>query len=184
MTIWFSNDTHFGHPAILRYCDRPFASVEEMDQQVIQLWNSAVSRRDEVWHLGDFGYGPADRMRSVFQRLNGRKRLVIGNHDGNAVLGLDWSEPPVHYAETKIDGTRIVLYHYGMRVWNRMLRGSLQLYGHSHGRLSGTRQSLDVGVDCWDYRPVNLEQIRERLETLPEVNPEGADENDCDDSGT
>jgi calcineurin-like phosphoesterase family protein len=110
MTTWFTSDTHFGHAAILGYCRRPFSSVEEMDQGLIQLWNAVVSRRDEVWHLGDFGYGPSDRMRSVFQRLNGKKRLIIGNHDGNAVLGLDWSAPPVHYAETKVDGVRIVLF--------------------------------------------------------------------------
>jgi len=144
MTIWFTSDTHFGHDAIRRYCDRPFASVEEMDNQLIQSWNGVVSPRDEVWHLGDFGYGPDTRMRSVFRRLNGKKRLIIGNHDGDAVLGLDWSAPPAHYVETKIDGIRIVLFHYGMRVWNRMLRGSLHFYGHSHGRLPGTRQSLGM----------------------------------------
>ena len=176
MTTWFTSDTHFGHAAILRYCERPFGSVEEMDRVMIDNWNAFVARSDEVHHLGDFGYGAADRMRSVFQRLNGKKHLVIGNHDDNAVLKLDWSSPPQHYREVKVDGTRLVLFHYGMRVWNRMRGGSIHLYGHSHARLPGNRGSLDVGVDCWDFRPVTLEEIRARLETLPVEHPEGADE--------
>lgn len=70
-------------------------------------------------------------------------------------------------AELMLDGHHIVLCHYGMRLWNRSHWGSLSLFGHSHGRLPGNSQSLDVGVDAWDYRPVTLPEILERMQTLP-----------------
>jgi calcineurin-like phosphoesterase family protein len=71
-------------------------------------------------------------------------------------------------AEVKVDGIRIVMLHYSMRVWPASHYGALHFYGHSHGNLLGDRQSLDVGVDCWDFRPVRLEEIQQRLLTLPE----------------
>ena len=63
--------------------------------------------------------------------------------------------------------TRVVLLHYAMKVWPRSHRGALHFYGHSHGTLPGDSQSVDVGVDCWDFRPVRLDEIRRRLATLP-----------------
>ena len=179
MTVYFTSDTHFGHANIIRYCDRPFATVEEMDEAMIANWNAVVGRGDEVWHLGDFGWWrDAKRIRSIFSRLNGKKRLIIGNHDGKETLELPWSAPPSPYAETSVDRQRLVLFHYGLRVWNGMRRGAVQLYGHSHGRLPGSDLSLDVGTDCWAFTPVTLKQIRERLATNPPHlgEPEGMDD--------
>jgi len=70
-----------------------------------------------------------------------------------------------------------VLSHYSMRSWNGMRRGAVQLYGHSHGRLPGTNQCVDVGVDVWDFRPVSFPEIRQRLADLPPlVFEDGTDE--------
>lgn len=74
------------------------------------------------------------------------------------------------YAEV-VEGDRLVLLHYAMRVWNRSGRGSLHLYGHSHGNLPGDRQSCDVGVDVFGFRPVSLAEIKHHLATLPERRP-------------
>jgi calcineurin-like phosphoesterase family protein len=60
-----------------------------------------------------------------------------------------------------------VLCHYGLRVWDRSHHGALHLYGHSHGTLPGDSQSLDVGVDGWEFTPVNIEQVRDRMKTMP-----------------
>src|SRR5258708_12137402 len=104
MTVYFTSDTHFGHANIIRYCDRPFATVEEMDEAMIANWNAVVGRGDDVWHLGDFGWSrDATRIRSIFHQLNGRKRLVIGNHDGKEVLDLPWSAPPSPHLELTVD---------------------------------------------------------------------------------
>ena len=173
MTAFFTADTHFGHEAIIRLCDRPYASVAEMDESLVANWNAVVGAKDDVWHLGDFGLALSrPRAEVLFGRLNGRKRLVIGNHDKQSVLHLPWMEPPAHRLMPKLPGVgRVVLDHYAGRTWLNANRGSVQLFGHSHGRMPGNRQQLDVGVDCWDYRPAAWEEIQARLKALPEFGP-------------
>nr|WP_200941309.1 metallophosphoesterase [Methylobacterium sp. Leaf111] len=147
---------------------RPFATIEEHDETLIANWNTAVRPEDTVWHLGDFCYRcPEARARQIFSRLNGRRFLVRGNHDKVAVR-LPWDGPVVdvaHVVDRETDGAPrgIFLSHYAHRVWPRMHRGDIHLFGHSHGRLPGTAASTDVGVDCFDFRPVTLAEIRERL---------------------
>lgn len=168
---WFTSDTHFGHAAIIRLCGRPFSDVAEMDSALVEAWNSRIGPGDAVWHLGDFSYRNAQSAQSYLTRLNGQKHLIHGNHDSaEAREAPGWASSQT-MAEITADGHRLVLLHYGMRVWPRSHYGSIHLYGHSHGQLSGDHQSLDVGVDCWGYQPVSLSEIRERLATLP---PRGA----------
>jgi calcineurin-like phosphoesterase family protein len=175
MATFWTSDTHFGHANIIGYCRRPFGSVQEMDDVLIANWNAAVGHDDLVWHLGDFAHGADEKhIRSVFHRLNGVKRLIIGNHDRQGTLDLPWAAPPTHMATTSVDGVRIVICHYGLRVWPGMRRKAIALYGHSHGRLPGNSMSLDAGVDCWGFAPVGIGDIRRRLRTLPEATePEG-----------
>ena len=81
MRVFIISDTHFGHEAIIRYCNRPFTSVEEMDQTMIKRWNETVSNNDIVIHLGDFALCGKDKTREIIQKLNGKKILIMGNHD-------------------------------------------------------------------------------------------------------
>lgn len=166
MSVFFTSDTHFRHKNIIRFSNRPFATVEDMEEGLIERWNRVVGRKDDVYHLGDFAFGPEDVVRQIVARLNGRIHLIWGNHDSNAVRKSScWSSSqPVH--ELKLDGKLIVLSHYAHRVWNKMHYGSFMLYGHSHGGLPGNSQSLDVGCDAWDYTPVTFEQCLERMKTL------------------
>ena len=161
---FFTSDTHFEHSKIIIYSNRPFSSVEEMDEAMIRNWNNVVGPYDFVYHLGDFSF--SKNPGKYFHRLNGIKHLILGNHDKGATLELPWRWQKCMF-ELKLDKQFIVLCHYGMRVWNKSHYGSIQLYGHSHGTLPGTSQSLDVGVDCWNFAPVNIDQIKERLSTLP-----------------
>ena len=85
MKIFEISDTHFGHNNVIKYCNRPFKSVEEMDERMIKNWNETVSNNDTVIHLGDFGLGKKEYISSIVQRLNGKKILILGNHD-------NWSE--------------------------------------------------------------------------------------------
>lgn len=165
MNVWFTSDHHFGHARIIALVRRPFASVEEMDEAMIARWNERVARDDLVYHLGDFSFRDHT---PYLARLNGQKRLIIGNHDHSRRLAKaeGWSSVD-RLLHIEVDETPIVLCHYGMRVWNRSHHGALHFYGHSHGSLPGDSQSLDVGVDCWDFRPVSLEEICARLATLP-----------------
>lgn len=177
MKTWFTSDLHLGHENVIKYSKRPFANVTEMDEQLIERWNSVVEKQDAVYVVGDFSfYKDQQKAVDVLQRLNGaEKHLVLGNHDKHLkgwVRDKFSSCSPYKeiYVEdpTTVDGKQfLVLCHYSFRVWNKSHYGSINLYGHSHGSLPGTSQSLDVGVDCWDYTPCDLQQIKQRLKTFP-----------------
>lgn len=165
--VFFTADHHFGHEGIIRMCGRPFASVREMDDTLVANWNAVVRPADEVWHLGDFAHRiEPKRMRAIFSRLNGSKHLVIGNHDASETLALPWASQR-QIAELRVEDVRVVLCHYAMRVWPGQHRGTIHLFGHSHGRLSGTSVSIDVGVDRWNFMPVDLVQLTAALKELP-----------------
>jgi len=81
LNIFFTSDTHFGHKNILKYCNRPFVNVEEMDEVMIERWNGRIGKNDSVYHLGDFSF--SSNPKTYFERLNGKKILIIGNHDNS-----------------------------------------------------------------------------------------------------
>ena len=136
--------------------------MEAHDEALIARWNATVAADDEVWHLGDFANGGSrEYVAAVFARLNGRKRLVRGNHDTNRVLELPWCEPPVESLRLSLRDAagaewRLFLAHYAHRAWPGLWRGARHFYGHTHGRIPDTQRSCDVGVDAWDYCPVDL----------------------------
>lgn len=169
--ILFTADTHWAHRAVLGSrlgLNRPFATIEEHDDALIARWNAAVGPDDTLWHLGDFCHRCSEaRAISIFARLNGRKFLVRGNHDRIGVR-LPWDGPVVDVAHVRVplpDGTAQGVWcsRYVHRVWPGLHRGDIHLYGHSHGTLPGTGASTDVGVDCFGFRPVGLDEILARL---------------------
>src|SRR5687767_14032236 len=103
MAVFFTADTHFGHAAARALFRRPFPSVEAMDEAMVARWNEVVGSADEVWHLGDFAAGPrkesalAETAAATLARLNGRKRLIIGNNDPPAVAALPGWASTAHY---------------------------------------------------------------------------------------
>jgi calcineurin-like phosphoesterase family protein len=178
MTTFLIADNHFGHSAIIAMCNRPFSDVCEMDDAMIAGWNAVVRPGDTVIHLGDFAHRIADiRLPKIFGALNGKKHLIKGNHDGRETLQLPWQSVN-DVMHTSIDSTAVTLCHYAWRVWPRQRRrGALMLFGHSHGRLPGNQQSMDVGVDVLGFSPVRLNTIKSYLAALPALaDPEGGDE--------
>lgn len=89
MAIWFTSDTHFCHANVIKYCNRPFADVHEMNRELVRRWNDRVALRDTVYHLGDFAFGPKPAIAAWRRRLNGRIILVRGNHDRGAAAMRD-----------------------------------------------------------------------------------------------
>ncbi len=175
MTTFFTADTHIADPNILRM--RAFSSIADHDEAVIGRWNARIGPGDDVWHLGDvFGGIGRDRCAALFARLNGVKRLVIGNHDSNRVLQLPWASEPVETARLVLRTAagaevRLFLSHYPMRSWPGLWRGTRHLHGHTHATLPGNRQSCDVGVDAFGYAPASLDEVvarQDATETLPE----------------
>ena len=162
--IFWTSDTHFGHSTILEYCSRPFSSVEEMDEALIENWNKTIKPNDIVYHLGDVSWYGSNKTHYIFKRLNGKKRLIIGNHDHKKNLSPHF-EYIVDYELLKVAGIQIAMMHYPILSWYGQYHGVLHLHGHTHNTIdnSGTTR-FDVGVDSWGMSPVSLEQI---IETLP-----------------
>lgn len=172
MADYFTADLHFGHGLMLdpeKGCDRPFSSVEEMDEVLIDNWNSCVKRGDRVFFLGDFSFYKIDKAQKIFNRLNGQKFIILGNHDKensknriskNLPTGWAWMGDRYNY-RNKNDGWYIVLDHHRVLPWFKKRYGAGHLFGHYHGNIPPVGRSFDIGVDCWDYKPVHYDQIIE-----------------------
>lgn len=158
LTILFTADTHFGDHRTINIWRRPFATVAAMDALLVERWNAAVTPDDEVWHLGDVARRAAD-VPDLLRRLNGRKHLLRGNNDPDATLTASGWASVGDYAEIDVDGRRLVMCHYAFRAWNGQHRGTINLHGHSHGRLKPMLRQFDVGVDARDFAPVTLAQL-------------------------
>ena len=161
--IFVTSDHHFGHANIIKYCDRPFESLLEMDLAMIGRWNEVVGVDDDVWHLGDFCLGGTKWAKYYFSRLNGNVDLVPGNHDHRWLDGprLYTMSGPVHVLpplfETEIDGQHIVLCHYPLASWNRMHHGSVHFHGHTHSHPRAVYPGrVNLCVEYWDYEPLPL----------------------------
>jgi calcineurin-like phosphoesterase family protein len=134
-----------------------------MNETMVSNWNSKVTNNDIVYHLGDFAFdkNPA----KYFNRLNGQKFLIRGNHDKREVVNLPWAHV-YDMKELNIYNQKIILLHYGMRVWNGSSHGSWHLWGHSHNTLSPCGLSFDVGVDCHNFFPISYDEIKIKMEEL------------------
>jgi calcineurin-like phosphoesterase family protein len=154
--LFFTGDTHFNDPRVLRMDRRPFASMAEHDEALIRSWNEVVGPNDEIWHLGDFARANTARISALLSRLHGRKNLIIGNNDGLETTSADGWISVQHYAEMTVDRSLLILCHYPLRTWNKMGKKSIDLHGHSHGRLKPVPRQYDVGVDARNFRPVPL----------------------------
>ncbi|WP_374473108.1 metallophosphoesterase family protein [Phenylobacterium sp.] len=157
MVTFFTSDTHFGDHRTLNLYPRPFASMGEMDAELVRRWNAVVAPDDEVWHLGDFAR-TAKRAAEVLPQLHGVKHLIVGNNDPSPGEVPGWASV-APYAEIEREGRFLVLCHYPFRSWNRQHRGAVNLHGHSHGRMKPLPRQFDVGVDVRDYRPVTLTEL-------------------------
>ena len=186
---WFTADLHLGHANIIKFCVRPFLSVEEKelaskdpqgswrtsketvrrhDAALLDAINAVVQPNDTLWVLGDFCWGDINVAKAYRNRINCRNvHLVWGNHDKRVI------EPVfgrcVEQTMIKISGQHIWLNHYPMRSWNKAHRGCWQLYGHVHGRLAEEDAACpwlltkDVGVDACDYRPISFQMLSDYM---------------------
>jgi calcineurin-like phosphoesterase family protein len=160
--LFLTSDTHFADPRVLRIDRRPFANMVEHDAALIDSWNARVRPEDEVWHLGDFARGDQEAVEALLAQLNGTKHLIIGNNDPpSTVAASGWSSVQ-HYAELRIEGQLFILCHYPFRTWNQMGKKSINLHGHSHGRLKPMPRQFDVGVDPQGLAPRRIEEVLAR----------------------
>lgn len=160
--VYFTSDTHFNHKNIIKYCNRPFNTVFEMNKAIVDRWNSKVDKKDLIYHLGDFGFGDVE---NIFSKLNGRIFLCIGSHEKSALRIREKFEA---VAESFwIVDHNIFVAHYAHRVWSKSHYGSYHLFGHSHGGLNEwaeeRKNCMDVGVDNNDFYPFSLNEVLDKL---------------------
>ncbi len=180
MTVYWTSDTHYGHRNIIDYSGRPYRTadghpdVDKMNEDLICRWNARVQPEDTVWHLGDFGMGDKKLHKGYFDRLNGKKHLIRGNHDQSEqkMLQMGWlTAAPYLYME--LDGKQLYLQHVPSThpdPYNRALPGEftntphpgtydIWLCGHIHEKWCRRGKIINVGVDQWNYEPVTLEEL-------------------------
>ena len=160
--IWLISDTHFGHANIIRHCNRPFESVEEMNEVMIARWNAVVRPQDHIYHLGDVA-GP-HVYDQIMPRLAGHKRLILGNHDDTIPM----QKLMRHF--DKILAWRLfkplLLTHVPIHVGS-FGKADVNVHGHIHEKPSPAPQDdkrwFNACVEWQDYTPVHLETVCQRL---------------------
>lgn len=190
MTIYFSSDQHFWHANVIKYCNRPYSSVEEMNEALVRNWNAVVQPDDDVYVLGDFSFA----LRSVelySNRLLGNKKLVPGNHDPICSLNK-------HYRKAKNQGELKKLFQaYEDRGWEILPEnfelnipevgivnlahvpydnedsryqefkpyndGRWLICGHIHQHWKIKDKMINVGCDVWQGFPVHLDKIKDLI---------------------
>lgn len=165
---WFISDTHFLHGNILKFKDkdgkriRPFDSLEEMHETIIDNWNSVVKPSDYVYHLGDVTFQYNGLFNNIMSRLKGNKRLIIGNHDKvwNPAL-MQWFEKAMlwhGFSEANFTAVHIPLE------FHRLRDGAFCVHGHTHQNIEPDGRYINVCVETRNYTPVNIDEIIKEIE--------------------
>lgn len=174
--VFFTSDTHFYHKNILHYCNRPFKDIQEMNQTLIDNWNSVVEEDDYVFHLGDFCFAGSDKWKELTSQLNGHIVLIKGNHDHMSKTMEKLFDHVSYEMSIEVDKTRVYLNHYPFLTYAGPYKKApvIQLFGHVHtskrttGKDRGRIKMLfptqyDVGVDNNNFTPVSWKQISKRV---------------------
>lgn len=176
--LFFTSDTHFCHANIIKFCNRPFKDVMEMNEALIDNWNKTIGPNDIVYHLGDFCFAGSAAWHSLLGQLNGRIHLILGNHDEkNIRQGYMQNFESVGYqSRLFIEGYNVYLNHYPYLCYPGYKPYTIQLFGHIHsspykfdGVDAQTAKSqlqpsqYDVGVDWNNFTPINWNLVKEKV---------------------
>jgi calcineurin-like phosphoesterase family protein len=173
---WYTSDHHFFHKNIIKYCERPFKDIDEMNLQLILRWNHVIDPKDEVFILGDWSFeGGLWLNQQILKTLKGKKTLIRGNHDPKIEKCKSWGFDVVEQRlEHDIAGERVVLSHYpyepdaterelgyDIRFVDRRPRdtGKWLLHGHVHQHWKTKKKMINVGVDVWNFYPASEPEI-------------------------
>lgn len=176
--VWFTSDLHFWHKNICKYCNRPFETMEEMNQALIDNWNSVVKEDDTVFVLGDMGFCGYDKLEPLMSQLNGKKYLIQGNHDSdkivfrlyeaNIIEGYYKMHEVTIIGDEECPDQQLTLCHFPMIDWPNKERGAWMVHGHQHQLPETPSCSVmhwDVGVDKNNLKPVSFEQLKINITT-------------------
>lgn len=159
MSDFFTADTHFGHNNIIKYCYRPFNSVQQHDAEMVKRYNEKVTQDDRCFFVGDFSLwsgSKAEQIASVLRKLNGTKVLILGNHDTlKPFTYIDLGFQSVHTSLEHSSG--FILVHDPAVA--AVAPDRLFLCGHVHTLFSMVGNVINVGVDVHDFRPLSLHDL-------------------------
>lgn len=168
--IYYTADLHLGHTNVIRHCDRPFQTADEMDEVLITNWNQKVHKNDTVYIVGDFIFRCHRPIEDYLTILKGHKHLIVGNHDKFWMKKVDlsqWFESVSPMLYINDSGHPVTMCHYPMMTWPGVGRGGYMVYGHIHNNtnadywpLIATKdQMLNAGADINGFSPVTLDEM-------------------------
>ena len=157
---WFTADQHFGHANIIDYCNRPFKNTKRMKQTIVSKYPSLVGKDDVVYFLGDISSWyemEVSQVAKIIRKLNGHKILILGSHD---------TFPVFDYVNMGFESVHTYLYLPFHRLHlahdpavSNVLPNDKWVCGHVHNLFKRTKNVVNVGVDVWDFKPVNISEI-------------------------
>jgi calcineurin-like phosphoesterase family protein len=152
--VFITSDTHFGHANIIKYANRPFDSVEEMNEALVENWNSVVKQGDKVYHLGDVTMN--SKALDIMTRLNGRKCLIKGNHDTQR---LKFYTPHFYDIRGSHELGNFILTHIPVAIEQKLRYPSGNIHGHLHEQNMNDPWYLNVSVEQTNYTPIAFDAI-------------------------
>ena len=172
MKTYIISDTHFNHENIIKYCNRPFSSIKEMNETLINNWNKIVKKNDIVYHLGDFFLGSKFDLKEIVNKLNGQIYLIRGNHEHLNVKSYeDAGIIVLKNAPILLKEYKVALTHRPLP--NGMLKeGYVNLHGHIHNKklediydskLYDKTRHLNVSCDVLNFQPVLINDLLNNL---------------------
>lgn len=172
---YFTSDLHLGHKNIIlpSYDNRPFSTIKEHDQTIINNINQTVTTNDLLYILGDIGMCSSMYLESLLEKIHCKNLYLIrGNHDYKIKKKLLEKYFEIHdILLLSISGQQYFLCHYPAESWAKKSWGVIHLHGHSHGKSRVIHNRLDVGINIWNYKPISEFQIQEILERKKNENP-------------
>jgi len=159
---WIWSDTHFFHENIIKYEKRPFKNSEEMNSILLNNWRETVQAKDKLYHLGDFSFGGKSVIERMIKPMPGYKILIIGNHDRSHTEKW-WREVGFDavYSYPIILDEFFILSHEPLYVGPEMPYANI--HGHTHSESSNNPQKFNVSVECINYKPILLEEVKEEI---------------------
>ena len=171
--VWFTSDLHFWHKNICKYCNRPYENIEEMNQAIIDNWNSVVKDDDTVFLLGDMGFCGYEKLKPLMEQLKGYIILIQGNHDPDKIVRKLLDDEIIKECYTlrnitiigdeECPNQELTICHFPMIDWYSKERGAWMIHGHQHQLPHMTSCSTahwDVGLDKNGMCPISFEQLK------------------------
>lgn len=188
--IWFTSDLHFFHDRILEFHLKRKElfgeDIEKAKEKMILLWNSRVNKKDTVYILGDLSFGDVEQKRKLFQRLNGNKVLILGNHDKipdhlkcyfnhiTQIKNITFKKSLYNFLHRDLE---VIMCHFPLLTWEHMEKNSVMIHGHCHGKIDKINKDakvlrVDVGLDSEfaNYDLVSLEKLANYFKKIEDDN--------------